>query len=107
MLDIFAGPERRLVAPIRTVRRDDLDLAGGKGANLGELLSAGFPVPDGFLVSTAAYASVVEQDSLEPVITKALAGDDGAMIRDAFEQAAVPDAVAAAIAEAYADLGSG
>jgi phosphoenolpyruvate synthase/pyruvate phosphate dikinase len=28
---------------------------GGKGANLGELTRAGFPVPVGFCVTTAAY----------------------------------------------------
>jgi phosphoenolpyruvate synthase/pyruvate phosphate dikinase len=107
MLDTLAGPDRQLVAPISTVRRDDLDLAGGKGANLGELIAAGFPVPDGFLVSTVAYQCAVEQAGLDPVITKGLAGDDGAMIRAAFEQAALPDAVAAAITEAYTDLGGG
>jgi phosphoenolpyruvate synthase/pyruvate phosphate dikinase len=30
------------------VGRDDVDLAGGKGANLGELTSAGLPVPNAF-----------------------------------------------------------
>src|SRR5918995_277466 len=98
MLDVLAGSDRQLVASISTVRREDLDLAGGKGANLGELIGAGFPVPDGFLVSTAAYASAVEQARLEPVIAKALTGDDGAIIRDAFWRAAVPDAAGAAFA---------
>jgi pyruvate,water dikinase len=32
----------------------DLDLAGGKAANLGELIEAGFPIPDGFCVTTDA-----------------------------------------------------
>jgi len=107
MLDRLTRPGQQPVTPISTVRRDDLDLAGGKGANLGELIAAGFPVPDGFLVSTMAYASAVEQAGLEPVITKGLAADDGAMIRAAFEQAAMPVPVAAAITEAYTQLGGG
>jgi pyruvate,water dikinase len=37
------------------VGRGDLDEAGGKGANLGELARAGFPVPPGFVLTTAAY----------------------------------------------------
>jgi pyruvate,water dikinase len=37
------------------IGRGDLALAGGKGANLGELTRAGFPVPPGFCVTTAAY----------------------------------------------------
>ncbi|GAC1492594.1 MAG: hypothetical protein NVS2B15_12600 [Pseudarthrobacter sp.] len=30
-------------------------VVGGKAANLGELLAAGLPVPDGFCLTTAAY----------------------------------------------------
>ena len=33
----------------------DDDLVGGKAANLGELTSAGLPVPDGFALTAAAY----------------------------------------------------
>ena len=33
----------------------DSAIAGGKGANLGELCRAGFPVPPGFVISAAAY----------------------------------------------------
>jgi len=32
---------------------------GGKGANLGELTRADFPVPPGFCVTTAAYRDFV------------------------------------------------
>ena len=35
--------------------RGDVALAGGKGANLGELVRAGFPVPPGFVITTEAY----------------------------------------------------
>ncbi|MEU6728282.1 PEP/pyruvate-binding domain-containing protein [Nonomuraea wenchangensis] len=45
----------RLVAPLDAVGRADLPLAGGKGANLGELVRNGFPVPPGFVVTTHAY----------------------------------------------------
>ena len=37
------------------VNRASLSLVGGKGANLGELLAAGFAVPPGFCVTTAAF----------------------------------------------------
>ena len=37
------------------IGRDDIDEAGGKGANLGELTRADLPVPAGFVVATAAY----------------------------------------------------
>ena len=35
--------------PLRELRASDLTVAGGKGANLGELIAAGFDVPDGGL----------------------------------------------------------
>jgi pyruvate,water dikinase len=44
-----------LVLPFTQIGRGDLALAGGKGANLGEMTQAGFPVPPGFCVTTAAY----------------------------------------------------
>src|SRR3712207_5173280 len=107
MPSTLARPDHDLVAPIRALRRGDLAFAGGKGANLGELVGAGFPVPEGFVVSTAAYGSVVEQAGLRPIITDGLSRNDGAVIRGAFEQAVMPDPIAAAITEAYADLGGG
>ena len=33
----------------------DVEIVGGKGANLGELAGAGFPVPSGFVVTARAY----------------------------------------------------
>lgn len=46
------------VLPLHDLGRDDVALAGGKGANLGELLRAGFPVPNGFVVTTTADPTV-------------------------------------------------
>ncbi|MGW5922201.1 phosphoenolpyruvate synthase [Nocardia fluminea] len=37
------------------LRIGDADRAGGKGANLGELVAAGLPVPPGFVILAAAY----------------------------------------------------
>lgn len=43
------------------VNRTHLPIVGGKGANLGELRQAGFPVPPGFCVTTSVYDAVVGQ----------------------------------------------
>ncbi len=40
----------------------DTSLVGGKAINLGELLRAGFSVPDGFVVTTEAYRAVRAAD---------------------------------------------
>jgi rifampicin phosphotransferase len=107
MVDILARRQERPITWIGAVRRDDVELAGGKGANLGELMQAGFPVPDGFIVSTEAYATAVEQAGLAAVIVDGLAAGDSATIRAAFESVTIPKELAASIIAAYADLGDG
>ena len=89
--------------------RHDLGLAGGKGANLGELIRAGFPVPPGFVVTTAAYNRFVAQNHLEETIARALRDDpgSGAAIRAAFENAPIPSDVKGEILAAYEQLGQG
>jgi hypothetical protein len=45
------------IVPVRSLdalRRGDAGYAGGKGANLGELMSPGVPVPPGFVVGAPA-----------------------------------------------------
>lgn len=64
--------------------RDDIAFAGGKGANLGELTRAGFPVPPGFVVGAPAYAAFAAE-SLRERLSELLAGldvDDTAALRD-------------------------
>jgi pyruvate,water dikinase len=108
MADTLTRPTKRLVTRLNTVGRDDLAVAGGKGANLGELIQGGFPVPDGFVVSTEAYAAVVEGGGLAAVIADGLTADDGgAAIRAAFADVVIPDGLVTAILEAYRDLGGG
>ncbi len=43
---------------------DDIPYVGGKGANLGELDSAGFPVPPAFVLTTVAYDYYMEGTGL-------------------------------------------
>ena len=47
----------RWVAPFDSIDKRDLALVGGKGANLGEMTRAGFPVAGGFCVTTDAFGS--------------------------------------------------
>ena len=48
-----------LVRPLDSFTSDDVAIAGGKGANLGELIGAGFDVPAGFVVTTSGYDAYV------------------------------------------------
>ncbi|MFV0426488.1 MAG: PEP/pyruvate-binding domain-containing protein [Beutenbergiaceae bacterium] len=59
-----------LTLPLADPRVRDLATAGGKGAQLGELIGSGFPVPAGFVVTTAAYRLAthsIEVPTLEAV----------------------------------------
>lgn len=98
-----------LTRDLREIRRGDLLSAGGKGANLGELIRAGFPVPPGFVVTTAAYDEVVSRHGLGEIIARSLRAerDPGVVIRDAFNAAAIPTEVEREIAAAYERLGEG
>lgn len=81
-----------LIAPLAGFTASDLARAGGKGANLGELVRAGFPVPAGFVVTTDAYDLIAGPSLRRP---------------DAFTQLSLPGQLRVAIAAAYAELGSG
>lgn len=55
----------RFVYPLSAIDAARGDEAGGKGANAGELLNrAHLPVPDGFVVSTAAFAAFLDHEQL-------------------------------------------
>src|SRR5690606_25221361 len=99
-------PATGFVLPLGAVGRDDLATAGGKGANLGELIRAGFPVPDGVVVTTDAYAAVVEHARLAPAVAAAT-DDGGTALHDAFAAVEIPAELRTAILDAYALLGGG
>ena len=55
-----------LVLSLDEIRATDAAIAGGKGANLGELIAAGFPVPNGFILTTPAYGLAARSASVDP-----------------------------------------
>ncbi len=56
--------------PFDQLNKNNIFTAGGKGANLGELTSAGFVVPPGFVLTTSAYDAFVAANELRPQILK-------------------------------------
>jgi rifampicin phosphotransferase len=97
------------VAPIHYFSRADLEQVGGKAANLGELVRAGFPVPPGFVVTTAAYAQFLADNELGKTITSMLRQPHGRGLatRSTFEKAAIPLEIKQNILNAYQQLGEG
>ena len=58
------------------VDKDDVDLVGGKGANLGEMVGFGLPVPNGFIVTSYAYFYFLKENRLELEIKRILKTSD-------------------------------
>lgn len=60
----------------KEVGKKDIGLVGGKGANLGEMVNAKIPVPDGFIVTAGAYFDFINSTSLKEKIMHELSGLD-------------------------------
>lgn len=96
------------------VGKDDVALAGGKGANLGEMLKAGLPVPNGFIVTAKAYFTFLNRTSLKQKIKQQLKNlniDDTKKLQAASERiktailaANIPGKINTQIKEAYIKL---
>lgn len=91
-----------------------LEHVGGKGASLARMAAAGFPVPPGFHVTTEAYRRFVTENALQEKILAAVAADDSAsfefeaasrQIGGLFANGVMPNDIATAIRQAYAELG--
>ena len=56
--------------------KGDTAVAGGKGANLGEMARAGLPVPPGFVLTAAAYNAFIDAAGLQAEIDRQIAQVD-------------------------------
>jgi len=100
----------------KEISKEDIGIAGGKGANLGELTQAGIPVPPGFVVLSSAYFDFLEQNKLRPKIHQILSVtniEDPAQLNPASKKiqklmagCLVPSEIARQIFHSYHKLGS-
>ncbi len=98
------------------VDKDDIGLVGGKGANLGEMIQARFPIPYGFIVTANAYFYFLERENLERNIKKVLAAvnydnptelqETSKHIKNLIMEAEMPRDLAREIVEHYEMLSS-
>lgn len=93
----------------------DITVSGGKGAQLGGLIRAGVPVPDGFCITTAAYDAYLAHpgtdDAMAEIFWEIDQADDVWIeqgrdkIRELFTRDRIPSEVLNAILDAYAQIG--
>jgi len=112
--------EYKFIKWFEELRKEDVPLVGGKGANLGEMTSAGIPVPPGFCVTAEAYKYFVEnvkvedgrtlQEWIMDVISKTNVDDskqlqeNTAKIREKIISMEMPEEIASEIEQAYKKL---
>ena len=111
--------DRRMIVELvrwfNQIRLSDVNLVGGKGANLGELTFAALPVPPGFVITSEAYRYAVESAGIAASLSSVLQGvhaDDTADLTRAADEAqrlirtiALPPDLRDAVLGAYHELG--
>ena len=60
------------IADFTQIHKDDVLIAGGKGANLGEMTAAGIPVPKGFVITADAYREFLKENNIDEIILRVL-----------------------------------
>ena len=106
---------KEYVKELSQVCQEDFSLVGGKGANLGEMMGAGLPVPGGFVVLTSAYETFVSHNCLGDKINDLLSRSDlshhetlektASQIESWFLAGSLPKEVAAAVESIYRQQG--
>jgi pyruvate,water dikinase len=91
-----------------------LETVGGKGLSLAKMIQAGFPIPNGFHITTEAYRAFVDANNLQTMILTALKDSApelpatldavSASISGFFAESKIPADIASAITNAYTDL---
>lgn len=109
------GSSKDVVA-FADLRLGDVAEVGGKGANLGELAAAGFPVPDGFVVTVGAYLAALDAAGVRRQVADAFGALEGGVdgperdeqiraLRATIRGAGLPATLDTAIRDAYRSLG--
>jgi len=102
------------VTKFEDLGKDDIGIAGGKGANLGELTQAGIPVPPGFVVTAETYDKFMQDtgifnsvmdilDQIDINNTKELQ-EAAEEIKKIIVETPIPEDISTLIIEAYNQL---
>ena len=98
----------------KKISKKDISIAGGKGANLGEMVRAGFPIPPGFVILASAFEKfleninpqiIAELDNLNYKDINALSKASN-VIRDIIDDTEIPQNLKKIILKEFDKLGA-
>lgn len=92
----------KYIADFNTIGKNDISTAGGKGANLGEMTSAGIAVPPGAVLTAQAYEHFIRENTIDTENA-----GDAADIRKAIIDGNIPDDMRKEITGLYCSMGEG
>ncbi len=100
----------------KDIRKGNVEIAGGKGASLGEMINSGIQVPPGFVILANAFDRFLEEAKLEEEISARLSEvnpDDintvdkaSNVIRDVIDDTVMPEDLTKEILSAFDKLGA-
>jgi pyruvate,water dikinase len=101
--------EEDLILDVEKIRKDMIELAGGKGANLGELVSFGVRVPPAFIITSKAFKYFLEYNNLVEKIKEILSSSPNSEeasenIKKLIRSSKMPEKLASMILQAYDEL---
>ena len=86
------------IQKFQDITKEDIVTAGGKGANLGEMVRAGIPVPPGGVLTVAAYEYFMEENKISVT-------GQPAQVREAIREGQIPEKVKEEVLTFYHSLG--
>ena len=103
-----------MILDFKEIRKENVFIAGGKGANLGEMTAVKINVPKGFVITTEAYQEFLKENAIDILIENRIqkAGNDENSllnmaddVREKIKSGKFPEKLENAIKEKYCNLG--
>lgn len=104
-----------MILDFNEIKKEDVLVAGGKGANLGEMTSAKINVPSGFVITADAYRDFLKVNAIDILIENGIkksADDEKILLNEAehfrgkIKSGKFPEQLENAIREKYFNLGN-
>lgn len=89
------------------VGKNDINLVGGKGANLGELTRNKVSVPNGFIVTTTAYEEYLQENKIDTMMDKVEEGKEAELskaLREKISKGKFPEKILKEITKSFKEM---